>query len=102
MEKVNKECREFRKLNPLGLEADTVNLKEKDINSLSILLFNDATDEYITTNLLSKRKFNILLRLGVFEKATSNNKRVTFRISPEYQNQVRDIYVNYYIKKFSK
>lgn len=96
-----KELKELRKLYPIESEQ-CISLKEKDIDSLSMLLFSDASYEYITHNLLNKRKFNILIRNGVFEKMISIKNRVTYRISPEYRNQVRDIYVKYYRAKFSK
>jgi len=81
---------------------EVVSLKESDIDSLSLLLFSVASYEYIINNLLSKRKFNILLRYGVFEKIALESNRVTYKISSEYQKQVRDIYIKYYRMKFSK
>lgn len=101
MQEINIDLKQLRKLKPLGFESDVINLKEKDIDSLSILLFSDASFEYITSNLLSKRKFNILLKHSVFDIKKSNNNRVTYIISSEYQNQVRDIYIKYYKMKFS-
>jgi hypothetical protein len=96
---MGKELKSLRKLYPNESE-EYISLKEKDIDSLSMLLFSDATYEYITCNLLSKRKFNILKRNDVFEMITSNNNRVTYKVSPEYQNQVKDIYIKYYRTKF--
>ena len=102
MKKVTEELRQLRRLIPLGFNSNAVNLKERDIDSLSILLFNNATEEFIINNLLSKRKFNILLRYGVFEKIVLVSNRVTYKISSEYQKQVRDIYIKYYGMKFNK
>lgn len=96
---MGKELKSLRKLYPTESE-EYISLKEKDIDSLSILLFSDASYEYITHNLLSKMKFNILKRNGFFEKMISIKNRVTYKISPEYQNQVRDIYIKYYMMKF--
>lgn len=102
MQKISIELKQLRKLKPLGFNSDVICLKEKDIDALSILLFSDASFEYITSNLLSKRKFNILLKYSVFDIKISNNNRVTYIIGSEYQNQVRDIYIKYYRMKFSK
>lgn len=98
---MGKELRSLRKLYPNESE-EYINLKEKDIDSLSMLLFSDAPCEYITTNLLNKRKFYILKRIGVFKIVKSDNKRVTYQVSSEYENQVKEIYIKYYRKKFSK
>lgn len=98
---MGKELKSLRKLYPIE-SKEYINLKEKDIDSLSMLLFSDAPCEYITTNLLSKRKFYILKRIGVFKTITSNNSRITYIVSPEYEKQIKDIYTKYYRTKFSK
>lgn len=97
---MGKELKKLRRLYPSKSE-EYINLKEKDIDSMSMLLFSDASYEYITCHLLSKRKFNILKRNGVLEKITSIRNRVTYKISPEYRIQVRDIYIKYYRMKFA-
>jgi hypothetical protein len=98
---MERELINLKRLYPIESE-EYVYLKEKDIDSLSLLLFSDASYEYITYNLLSKRKFNILKRVGVFKTITSNNSRITYKVSSEYENQVRNIYIKYYRMKFNK
>lgn len=98
---MGKELRYLRILYPNESEEYVI-LKERDIDSLSLLLFSDASYEYITGNLLSKRKFNILKRIGVLKIEKSDNFRVTYKVSPKFENHVRDIYIKYYRKKFSK
>lgn len=94
------ELRSLKRLYSIDSE-DYINLKEKDIDSLSLLLLSYASYEYITNNLLSKKKFHILKRVGVFKSKTSNN-RIKYRVSPEYENHIRNIYIKYYRLKFSK
>lgn len=82
--------------------AKIVILKEKDIDSLSLLLFSNASYEYITGNLLSKRKFNTLNKLGVFENVYMRNNKMTYMISSKYENQIKNIFIKYYGTKYMK
>jgi len=99
---MKKDLKCLRVLYPIELNTKGINLKESDINSLSMLLFSEASYEYITSNLLSKRKFHIFKRIGLFKRVVLSNNRVTYKVSLEYENQVRDIYIKYYRMKFSK
>lgn len=96
------ELKYLRKLYPINSEAITINLKESDIDSLSILLLTEASYEYIVSNLLSKRKFNILNKIGVFECIPLKNNKLKYKVSSIYTTQIRNIYVKYYGTKFKK
>lgn len=98
---MKKELKHLKKLLSIN-SKEVVNLKESDINSLSLLLFSDASFEYITSNLLSKRKFNILNKLGVFESVSIRNNKTTYRVSSIYENQIKNIYIKYYGTKYKK
>jgi len=98
---MKKELKHLKKLHSINSE-EVVNLKESDINSLSLLLFSDASFEYIISNLLSKRKFNILNKLGVFESVSFRSNKTTYRVSSTYENQIKNIYVKYYGTKYKK
>lgn len=96
-----KELKYLKKLYSIDSE-EVINLKESDINSLSILLFSDASYEYLTSNLLSKRKFNILNKLGVFESSSIKNNKVKYKISAKYEIQINNIFIKYYGTKYKK
>lgn len=98
---MKKELNNMKKLHSIN-SVEIVNLKESDIDSLSMLLFSTASYEYITSNLLSKRKFNILNKLGVFESNSIKDNRVVYKVSSIYESHVKDIYIKYYRMKFSK
>lgn len=99
---MKKDFKYLKVLYPIESNTNGINLKETDINSLSMLLFTDASYEYITSNLLSKRKFNMLNKLGVLENVSLRYNKTTYMVSSIYKNQIRNIFVKYYGTKYKK
>lgn len=97
-----KKLKHLKILYPVDSEVKGINLKESDIDSLSLLLFNDASYEYITCNLLSKRKFNMLNKLGVLENVSLRYNKTTYMVSSIYKNQIRNIFIKYFGTKYKK